>query len=49
MTLLLDTCALLWWLGGDGLSDEAVAAIASPDTLVAINMSFRETWVDDGR
>jgi PIN domain nuclease of toxin-antitoxin system len=37
VTLLLDTCALLWWLGGDGLSDEAVAAIASPDTLVAVS------------
>lgn len=37
MTLLLDSHTLLWWLAGDRLSDEALAAIADPgvDALVS--------------
>jgi PIN domain nuclease of toxin-antitoxin system len=35
--LLLDTHALLWWLSGDAMADDAVAAIASPDTLVVVS------------
>ncbi|MGH9184712.1 MAG: type II toxin-antitoxin system VapC family toxin [Acidimicrobiales bacterium] len=37
MNLLLDTHALLWWLAGHGLSDEATARIAEPETLVAVS------------
>ncbi|MDQ6782752.1 MAG: type II toxin-antitoxin system VapC family toxin [Actinomycetota bacterium] len=37
MNLLLDTHALLWWLTGVELSEEAVAAIADPNTLVVVS------------
>ncbi|HJR24069.1 MAG TPA: type II toxin-antitoxin system VapC family toxin [Acidimicrobiales bacterium] len=37
MNLLLDTHALLWWLAGVELSDEAAAAIGDPDNLVAVS------------
>lgn len=37
MSLLLDTPALLWWLAGQALSDEASARIADGSTLVAVS------------
>lgn len=37
MSVLLDTHALLWWLAGDPLSDEAIEQIADPSTLVAVS------------
>ncbi len=37
MRLLLDTHALLWWLGGKGLGPEAADRIADPHTLVAVS------------
>lgn len=37
MALLLDTHALLWWLAGETLEDEAAARIADPQTLVAVS------------
>ena len=37
MNLLLDTHALLWWLAGVGLTDEAATAIGDPDNLVAVS------------
>lgn len=37
MNLLLDTHALLWWVGGENLSPEAVAAIADPGNLVCVS------------
>jgi PIN domain nuclease of toxin-antitoxin system len=35
--LLLDTNALLWWLEGQGLTDQAREAIADPGNLVAVS------------
>ncbi len=37
MSLLLDTHAVLWWLGGDRLAQAAVDRIADPATLVAVS------------
>ncbi len=37
MNLLLDTCTLLWWLGGDAVSAEAAEAIANPDNGVWVS------------
>lgn len=37
MRILLDTHALLWWLAGRPLSDEAARFIADPDNLVAVS------------
>lgn len=37
MNLLLDTHALLWWMGGDTLSPEAAAAIGDPENLVCVS------------
>lgn len=37
MSLLLDTHALLWWLAGAPMADDARAAIADPGTLVAVS------------
>lgn len=37
MNLLLDTQALLWWLGGTDLTDAAVATIADPDNVVLVS------------
>lgn len=37
MRLLLDTSALLWWLAGRGLTDQAREAVADPDNLVAVS------------
>ena len=37
MRLLLDTSALLWWLAGKGLTDQAREAVADPDNLVAVS------------
>lgn len=37
MSLLLDTHALLWWLGGQHLSDEATERVSDPSTLVAVS------------
>lgn len=37
MRLLLDTNALLWWLAGQGLTDQAREAIADPANLVAVS------------
>jgi len=37
MRLLLDTHALLWWLGGSPLADAARERIAEPTTLVAVS------------
>jgi PIN domain nuclease of toxin-antitoxin system len=34
---LLDTNALLWWLAGVGLTDQAREAVADPDNLVAVS------------
>lgn len=35
--LLLDTHALLWWLGGERLAEQAVERISDPSTLVAVS------------
>ena len=37
MNLLLDTHALLWWLGGEPLDDAATERIADPEALVAVS------------
>lgn len=37
MNLLLDTHALLWWLGGDPVSPDARDRIADPATLVVVS------------
>ena len=37
MTLLLDTHALLWWLGGQRMTEEARERIADPSVLVAVS------------
>ena len=37
MNLLLDTCTLLWWVGGDPVSAEAAEAIANPDNGVWVS------------
>ncbi|MEO6318754.1 MAG: type II toxin-antitoxin system VapC family toxin [Acidimicrobiales bacterium] len=37
MSLLLDTHALLWWLAGAPIDDDARLAIADPGTLVAVS------------
>ncbi len=37
MNLLLDTHALLWWVGGQPLSSEAKEAIADPGNLVCVS------------
>lgn len=37
MNLLLDTRALLWWVGGEALSPEAAAAIGDPENLVCVS------------
>ena len=37
MNLLLDTHALLWWVGGESLSPEAATAIADPENLVCVS------------
>ena len=37
MNLLLDTHALLWWVGGESLSTEAASAIADPENLVCVS------------
>jgi PIN domain nuclease of toxin-antitoxin system len=39
MNLLLDTHAVIWWTAGDGLSDEAAAAIEDSDNLVYVSAS----------
>ncbi|HVA26263.1 MAG TPA: type II toxin-antitoxin system VapC family toxin [Chloroflexota bacterium] len=37
MRLLLDTHAVLWWLAGEGLSEQAQDAIAHRDNYVALS------------
>ena len=37
MNLLLDTCTLLWWAGGDRLSPAAADAIADPRNRVWVS------------
>jgi len=37
VNLLLDTHALLWWVGGEALSPEAAAAIGDPENLVCVS------------
>jgi PIN domain nuclease of toxin-antitoxin system len=37
VTLLLDTHALLWWLGGEDLDPATAGRIADPATLVAVS------------
>lgn len=37
MNLLLDTRALLWWVGGEALSPEAATAIGDPENLVCVS------------
>lgn len=37
MSLLLDTHALLWWLAGEPIRDEARERIADPSSLVAVS------------
>ena len=37
MSLLLDTHAFLWWVGGARLDSVASSRIADPDTLVAVS------------
>lgn len=37
MNLLLDTHALLWWLGGAPLVEEATEHIADPEAMVAVS------------
>ena len=37
MNLLLDTHALLWWVGGGGLAPDAMAAIGDPANLVCVS------------
>lgn len=37
MSLLLDTHALLWWLGGERLDEDATERISDPSTLVAVS------------
>jgi PIN domain nuclease of toxin-antitoxin system len=37
VSLLLDGHALVWWLEGSGLSDEATARIADESTLVVVS------------
>lgn len=37
MNLLLDTHAVLWWVGGESLSAEAEAAVADPENLVCVS------------
>ena len=39
MNLLLDTCTLLWWVGGDTVSTEAAEAIAHPDNGVWVSVA----------
>ena len=37
MRLLLDTHALLWWLADEGLTDQALNAVADPANLVMVS------------
>ena len=37
MNLLLDTCTLLWWVGGENVAAEAAEAIADPDNNVWVS------------
>ena len=37
MNLLLDTCTLLWWAGGDKLSPQAAEGIADPRNRVWVS------------
>ncbi|MCY4068664.1 MAG: type II toxin-antitoxin system VapC family toxin [Acidimicrobiaceae bacterium] len=37
MSLLLDTCTLLWWLAGHELSPASAQAIAEPDNAVWVS------------
>lgn len=37
MSFLLDTHTVLWWLAGEELAEEAVAAIADRDNLVVVS------------
>jgi len=39
MRLLLDTHALIWWLGREGLSEDAEAAIAAPESEILVSAS----------
>ena len=39
MNLLLDTCTLLWWVGGHAVSTEAAEAIAHPDNGVWVSVA----------
>ena len=39
MNLLLDTCTLLWWVGGDTIAAEAAEAIADPDNNVWVSVA----------
>ena len=39
VNLLLDTCTLLWWVGGDAVSAEAAEAIADPDNGVWVSVA----------
>ena len=35
---LLDTCVLLWWLGGESMSADATQTIKSPDNLIFVSV-----------
>ena len=37
MNVLLDTHALLWWVAGEKLSDEAVEVLENPDNLAFVS------------
>lgn len=37
MNLLLDTRAVLWWVGGESLSTEAAEAIADPENMACVS------------
>ncbi|MGI9016210.1 MAG: type II toxin-antitoxin system VapC family toxin [Euzebya sp.] len=37
MSLLLDTRALLWWLRGDEMTDQSLAAIGQDDALIYVS------------
>ena len=39
MNLLLDTCTLLWWVGGDTVTAEAAEAIADPGNDVWVSVA----------
>lgn len=50
MNLLLDTHALLWWLAGEGLLDDALERIADPSVVVAVSAaSIWEAEIKRGR